>query len=210
MYYHVSCIMGDVTLLPHVGYQCDAWFKPDPINPEKTRWEAFVDFVDPCQETRNVWDSYGSLRVLLSKQMLSDSERQIVGPLTFQYFYNFRRRYSSRRVHLYCHLYFLHATSMVKRFGSLGLYRNEAEECVNSEHKRHLDKHSAKGGWGSSMTYDVMQYSLRKLYSQFQECDWKNSDRFSIDSTHGEIRIMDWADYLVEMDGAGNTQIEGD
>ena len=63
---------------------------------------------------------------------------------------------------------------MAKNFGSIGLYRNEAEECVNSEHKRHLDKHSATGGWGTSMAYDVMLFSLRKLYKQYEECDWMN------------------------------------
>ena len=161
-----------------------------------------MDFVDPCEDTRNVWDTYSSLRIILSKQMLTAAERDMVGPLTFQHFFNFRKRFTSRRVHLYAHLYFQHATSMVRQFGSLGLYRNEAEECVNSEHKRHLDRHSAKGGWGSSMTYDVMLYSLRKLYKQFQDCDWQKSEEFSENSKHGPIRFLCWEDYLVEMDGA--------
>ena len=82
------------------GYQADAWFDADPIMPEMTRWEAFVNFVDPVVpgskqsgSTYDVWDSYAILpflRDLLSKQMLTTVEKEYIGPLTFQYFLNFR------------------------------------------------------------------------------------------------------------------------
>ena len=60
---------------------------------------------------------------------------------------------------------------MMQEFGSIGLYRNEAEECCNSEHKKFIDNHSPKGGFGRAMTFDCMLYALRKLYKDYRHCD---------------------------------------
>ena len=152
----------------HGGYQCKLWFAPDNIQPEKKMWEAFVEYMEPTADRRgalhNVWRTYDILRDLMSTQLPTIAERDQIGPLTFQHFLAFRRIYAVRHVHLYSHLYFAHATPMMQTLGSVGLFRNESEENVNSEHKRYVDHHSTKGGLGRSMTQEVMQYSQRKLY----------------------------------------------
>ena len=147
------------------GFQSDLWFESDPICPNKTRWQVFQEYMDPQEETANVWRSYESLRPLISKQLPTKDEQKLIGPKTFALFFAFVVRYETCDVHLYMHLYFAHASEMMRLFGSIGLYRNEAEECVNSEHKAHMDRHSSKGGWGTSMTRDVLLFSMRKIYT---------------------------------------------
>ena len=119
------------------GFQADLWFKVEKgsTNPHWHRWMDYVDFMetDPKEraKTREGWDSYATLRAIMNKQLPTKAEREFIGPATFQHFLKYRMKYAGRYVHLYSHLYFHHATSMMQEFGSIGLYRNEAEECCN-------------------------------------------------------------------------------
>ena len=46
------------------------------------------------------------------------------------------------------------------------------------------------------MTYDVMLFSLRKLYKQYEECDWMNPENIP----ECGIRHVSWEDLIIEFD----------
>ena len=86
--------------------------------------------------------------------------------LCFDYLLQYRLVYGAEEVHLYCHLYGMHAAEMMELHGSLGMYMKEAVENVHAQHKCIIRMHSLKGhrGCGSDMTEDVTYFDLRKLY----------------------------------------------
>ena len=136
--------------------------KGDATN-KRERWELFVEEFDPQASTRDVWRTYGDLRAVLMKPILQVEEQAFVGPASFAHFAAFTQRYTAPGVHLYSHMFFHHSCVIIEKFKSVGLYKNEVIEAMNSYIKRYLDKHSAKNGWGTEMTYDVMLNSRRRL-----------------------------------------------
>ena len=177
------------------GYQCDLWFEKDNVYSDRSRWQAFVEFVElkPAKRAKlaEVWRTYETVRALILKQMPTKAEREFFGAATFQHFVAYRRVYSARFVHLYSHLFFAHAPKMMERLGSIGLYRNEAEEAVNSEHKRYIDNHSAKGGFGRSMCLDVMMYSLRKMFRA-----WDDAGLYMDSEELASLEKVSWSSYV--------------
>ena len=150
------------------GSAVELWFADDPLEKhdatnKRKRWEAFLDEFDPRASTKEVWSTYEELRVLLLKPILSHDEQALVGPKSFAHFMAFTQSYTASDVHLYSHLFFHHAPAIVRTFKSVGVYKNEVIEAMNAQIKRYLDRHSAKGGWGTEMTNDVIVQSRRRL-----------------------------------------------
>ena len=153
------------------GSQVDVWFDDDPIQPSKKRWERFIEKNDSRPEVRRTWEAYAKLRPSVMVQFPTKQQQMGVGALCFDYLLQYRLVYNAEDVHLYCHLYGMHAAEMMELHGSLGMYMNEAVENVHAQHKRIIRTHSLKGGCGSGMTEDVTYFDLRKLYRHCRVAD---------------------------------------
>lgn len=173
------------------GSQVDQWFKADPLEPTKTRWECFVEkyCTDSMEATKDLWQAYSELRKVIMTQFPTDSDKSRIAPLGLDFFVQFRGLYDAEDVHLYCHLYGMHAQEMLQLHESIGLYRNEAVENVHAQHKKYIRNHSLKGGMGTSMILDVLKYDARKL---FRYC------RCSIVHTRQGLRKMDMNQFVLE------------
>ena len=138
---------------------------------------------DGRDSTKAVWRAYETLRALMMKQFPTQEERLKFGPVTLQYMLMYRMRYPVKSIHYYCHVTYAHMPAMMTRFKSLGLYRNESEECAHSEDKRWIAAHSMMGGCGSHVTYDRMLKSIRKMYRFCRQAnlDWYRKNNYDVD-----------------------------
>ena len=176
------------------GSQVDVWFEDDPIEPSKKRWECFLEKFDRRPQVRLTWAAYAKLRPTVMVQFPTQEQKLGVGPLCFDYLLQYRLAYTAADVHLYCHLYGMHAAEMMELHNSLGMYMNEAVENVHAQHKRIVRTHSLKGGCGSDMTEDVTYFDLRKLFRACREAwaAWRYRDD---PSKLAELPRLSWAEY---------------
>ena len=131
-------------------------------------------------------------------QFPTQQQRLGLSALCFDYLLQYRLVYKAADVHLYCHLYGMHAAEMMELHGSLGMYMNEAVENVHAQHKRIIRTHSLKGGCGSDMTEDVTYFDVRKLFRACREAHppyvYKDDP-----SKVAELRRLSWDEYCDEI-----------
>jgi hypothetical protein len=183
--------MLDKTSFNARSVQCEVWFREIMYDGVMMpRWRAAITFFDPVEDgdgemvpnpaTVSVWECIEPLRNLYMKMYPSPEEQAMIGPLTLQYFVAFRLRYKEKDVHFYLHYMFGHLCSLMQRYKSVGLLRNEAEEGIMSEDKVYVEGRTHRYGCGYDLCEELIDYYQRKIFRRTKDAFDVKVDKSSI------------------------------
>ena len=156
------------------------------------RWEIFCREVDGGRDdTWAVWAAYDDYKALILCMHPTPEQQGLIGPLSFDYFLAFRKRWDSvADVHHYLHQDFAHVTYMMKRHRSIGAYRQEMEEKLHAEDKQSVVRNTTKMGFGRYLHEAIMRSYIMKLWFY---CRKANTQHLGVDVT--SIPKLTWAEY---------------
>ena len=122
-------------------YQARAFLTPSSLEEGKKKYQVIIErweasaLKEDRDKTLHVWSTYDSLMTLVGLQYPSLEQQNLIDNLSFQHMLAFRLKYGAEDVTYYLHVLFSHAPAMMKKYGSIGLYKNESDECLHSEDK---------------------------------------------------------------------------
>jgi hypothetical protein len=181
------------------GYQTRDFMKASQTDPNKKRYQVVIEALEDAEyhaATLRVWKTYENLMGLVDMQYPSPRQQGMIAAYTFEHMLAFRLRYGSEDVTHYLHTLFAHATSMMRKFKSIGLYKNESDECLHSEDKKFTEDHTHRGGCGIPLLKELMAFWRRKLY---RAC---RGSRRLVSAAITTTPAMTWTQYKAHMRGS--------
>ena len=154
------------------GYQAREFLKDSATTKGKKKYEVLIEKLEPGTDAKStlsrtqtleVWKSFETLMTLVDLQYPSKEQQELIAALTMEHMLAFRMKYGPEDVTYYLHTTFAHATQMMRKHKSIGLYKNESDECLHSEDKAYTQDHTHRGGCGIPLLKELMIRWRRKL-----------------------------------------------